>query len=421
MPLQTDILTFAVLLKHYGIFQPEEVYKIVCPFHADKNASMQVNIPRAFFYCYAQCGAQGGSVELHKLYQEKYFKRKINDFKAIWEIKQIVKKYLQSAGVSMHGGSEEGGREGKGEGRRERGDYRGVREKGYGIGWDGGWSEGGKPLPSLTDITSITNLAYNLPSSSTDITGLTSITDIPFLLGLNKDNAMLNKKLSYKEGITQARSFYFNLPNACWFKPSKIPCVEEETRECRKYMKQRGFSNLLLKRAGIKPSLNKNYPLVIPLWENGLFRGYVMRTFDPEIEAQRKYLYNAGFKREKTLPGEYGKKQGSDTVVLVEGYLDKLKANQLGIKNVAALLGWKISETQIKKLQKAGIKKIICATDNDKAGKQGYEYLKRIAKLYNFTVERVRYPKGIKDMGDLIPDTKAANRVLKQIKRFGGT
>lgn len=342
-PSPADLHTFITLLKHYNLYEPEELYKVVCPFHNDKNASMQININKAFFYCYAECGAKGGSLELYKLYHaiEHPNEKPPSDIESLLEIKRIVR-------------------------------------------------ESGDKSPIYTN--------YN-----------------------NYSNFSVESKVSYKEGITQARNFYFNLPTPNWYKPSKVEAIVEETRECKQYMKKRGFGTRLLTTAEARPSLNRWYPIVFPMFENGVFRGYVMRTFDPEVEAKRKYMYNKGFKRERTLAGEYGvPKQGSDTVLIVEGFLDKLKANQLGIQNVVAILGWKLSQTQIAKLKKAGIKRIICGTDNDDAGKKGYRYMKRIAPQTGFSVKRLRYPKGIKDMGDVKPNTEQAQQVLNQIKNYGG-
>ena len=47
MPNAKEIETFALLLRHFGLYKPEELYKVVCPFHDDKNASMQISIPKA--------------------------------------------------------------------------------------------------------------------------------------------------------------------------------------------------------------------------------------------------------------------------------------------------------------------------------------------------------------------------------------
>lgn len=345
-PSPNEIRTFIILLKHYGLYQPEELYKVICPFHDDRNASMQININKAFFYCYAECGAKGGSLELYRsfhLLQHQHEKsyEPPSDLQCLLAIKKLVRDSDQNS----------------------------------------------IPMPDA--------LTNNYTS--------------------NSSSSVESSKVSYREGLTQARDFYYNLPETNWYKPG----IEEGT-EAKHYMKHRGFSASLLKQSGAKCSFNRWYPIVFPMFENGIFRGYVMRTFDPEVEANRKYMYNRGFKRERTLAGSFGKKAGSDTVLIVEGYLDKLKANQLGIKNVAAILGWKLTQTQIQKLQKAGVKRIICGTDNDEAGKKGFRYMKRIAPHTGFSVERLRYPKGIKDMGDVKPDSKEANMVLNQIYNFGG-
>lgn len=336
---QKKVDEFVGLLKYYGIYQPEELYKIVCPFHNDRNASLQINIPKAFFFCYAECGAKGSTLELYKSYYKLQHPNKEipSDVKCWVEIKRILKN------------------------------------------------------PKLTNIDNI----------------YSTYTTLPFV-----------EKVSYKEGLSQGRSYYYNLPTPNWFRPSLNSVVEEETRLCKQYMANRGFKPIILKQAGAKPSLNKYYPIVIPLLENGKFRGYVMRTFDPVVEQQRKYMYGRGFKRERTLPGEFGTKIHTSSVVIVEGYLDKLKGNQIGIKSIAAILGWKVSSTQVEILKKAKIKTIICATDNDEAGNKGYRYFKRIADVHGFKVVRLHFPKGIKDMGDIKQGSKEAELILTQLAKY---
>ena len=66
------------------------------------------------------------------------------------------------------------------------------------------------------------------------------------------------------------------------------------------------------------------------------------------------------------------------------------------IKNVVAILGWHISDEQVKKLKDKGIKTVVSALDNDKCGEKGTEYLKKF-----FNVIRFEYPKGVKDAGDM--------------------
>lgn len=345
----TNQQMFLLLLRHFadlGLWQPEaeanQNYKVVCPFHEDRNASLQINPAQAFYYCYADCGAKGGPLELYKdCYKVQHPNKQLpSDIQCLLAIKRICQNALQT---------------------------------------EQGSNENSLPMPAR-NITSYTS-----------------------------NNASV-KKLSYREAITQARDFYYNLPATNWYRPGS-----EEGIECKLYMKRRGFSVLTLTKAEAKASYNKWYPIVFPMFENGIFRGYVMRTFDAEIEAERKYMYNRGFRRETCLPGTYGR--GNDTVLLVEGFLDKLKANQLGITQAAAILGWKLTPKQIEKLQKAGIKHIICATDNDEAGKKGYRYMKRLETAGLFKVTRLRYPKGVKDMGDVKAGTEQAEHILNQLHK----
>lgn len=313
---------------------------------------MQICIPKAFFYCYG-CNASGSTLELYLKYQQKEG-RQISELQALKEISKICKA----------------ARNGQKEGKKQTTSFVGSKTH---------------------------NNIYNIIDN------------------IYSNNSFVDSKVGYKEGLSSARNYYNTLPNPNWYKPSKNETVAEETRECKAYMKGRGYSTKSLVEFQAKPSLNQKYPIVIPLLENGLFRGYVMRTFNKEIEQQRKYMYNSGFKRVLALPGKFKKQQ---PILLVEGYLDCIAAIQLGVKYAAAILGWKVSSEQVQKLKKKGITKIICGLDNDEAGRKGYKYLKRIAKLNNFSVVRVRYPKGIKDFGDLLKHPKEAEIVLNQIRKY---
>ena len=142
--------------------------------------------------------------------------------------------------------------------------------------------------------------------------------------------------------------------------------------------------------------------------DNSKFRGWVCRTDKPEVESFRKYLYNKGFSRATTVVGAYGNGQkfsskfASKYVIIVEGYMDRLKLVQFGIENAVAILGWKMSEGQLKKLKDAGIEVVVSALDNDDCGRKGTEFLRE-----HFNVIRFKYLKGIKDPGDMeLPEFK---------------
>jgi DNA primase len=58
----------------------------------------------------------------------------------------------------------------------------------------------------------------------------------------------------------------------------------------------------------------------------------------------------------------------SETVVVVEGYLDAIQAHQAGYANVVAQMGTALTETQLKLVAPRWAKKIIMALDSDAAG-----------------------------------------------------
>lgn len=296
---------FIAVLKHFDMFEPLSSYKVVCPFHGDKNPSMLINLDEANFYCFG-CGAHGGAYELIKQFYPSY-----NQF-------EIVRCARRIAGHK--------------EQKQER-----------------------------------------------------------------KIIQVKEKKLN----MAAVRDYYYNLPEVNWYK------VDDPVKE---YMKKRGFKMSTLNSAGARINATDQYKIIFPILDNGVFRGYVGRTTDKEIEQQRKYIYNTGFRRSKTLAGVYS----GSSVLVVEGFLDMLKARQNGVKSVVAVLGWKMSEQQRKKLLHRGIRNVICGLDNDAAGEKGYAYLKT---LNEFKIIRLHYPEGIKDFGDV--DKKVFNAAIrKQLTKY---
>ena len=282
---------FIAVLKHFSMFQPLSQYKVLCPFHGDKNPSMLINLDEAKYFCFG-CQVHGSTYDLVKAFYPDY-----NSFKIVSLIKKI------SLGCADE----------------QKQKYINVEPK--------------------------------------------------------------------KLNINAARDYYYNLPQVNWFS-------RDIDAEAKQYMKNRGFKMSTLNMIGARINATDNYKIVLPLLDNGVFRGYVARTTKPEIEEKRKYLYNSGFRRSKTLAGNYT----GETVLVVEGYLDMLKAMQYGVKNVVAVLGWKMSEQQQQKLLHRGVKTIVCGLDNDEAGRKGYKYLQSLNK---FEVIRLKDPVGIKDFGDI--------------------
>lgn len=211
----------------------------------------------------------------------------------------------------------------------------------------------------------------------------------------------------FKQSLTEAKDYYYCLKKVNWTKLKDEDM--QDILDVSEYMVNRGFNTKVLQEVGAKYTYNDNYPIVFPMLDNGRFKGWVCRTTSESIGKRRKYLYNDGFRRSNTLVGDYGSK---DYVFVVEGFMDRLKFVQFGETNVVAILGWKMSDEQIRKLKSAGIKYVISALDNDEYGRKGSKYLKKHFKTFRF-----RYIKGIKDPGEMTE--KSFNKMYREtIKNF---
>lgn len=206
------------------------------------------------------------------------------------------------------------------------------------------------------------------------------------------DGSQMKQKPLSIDLYNEAMDYYYGLKKVNWRDPGN-----PEEQAAKTYMVERGFTGKALHKCKAKVTYNRSYGLIFPMLDNGEFKGWVCRTMLKAIEAKRKYLYNEGFSRATTLVGDYGSK---DYVIVVEGYMDRLKFIQFGEENVVAILGWKMSQQQIQKLKDSGVKRVISALDNDTCGKRGTEYLKQF-----FDVTRFSYLKGVKDPGDMTKET----------------
>lgn len=309
---------FMKVLDYYKINVSSDTQKILCPFHGDKNASLQLNIGQNFFYCHG-CGKTGDGYTFHKLYQETLGEK--NELK----VSRIYSRIQSGKDKS---------------------------------------NEKTNNAPFKTEV---------------------------------KDRAY------YRQKLIEAKDDYMGLKTLDW---------QDANNECVEYMLWRGFKRSTLNKAKAKYTYNDiTYPIVFPITDNGKFKGWVKRTFDIEIGKNRKYLYNTGFRRSNTIAGTY---KDAKVVMLCEGFMDMLKIKQYGIKNVAAILGWKITKRQVEKLQEEGVKVVISGLDNDKCGKDGTEYLKQYFKVIRF-----EYPSYVKDAGEISKKdfTKAKNKITKELIR----
>ena len=221
--------------------------------------------------------------------------------------------------------------------------------------------------------------------------------------GISKLQIKVRKKhrRNIKRELRKAEDYYYGLKKVDW-----TDSLTEDQRKIAEYMKKRGFTRKDLNIAQCRENYSIAYPFIFPILDNGEFKGWVARTDKKSVEKKRKYLYNEGFSKRTTLCGNYTE---GCIPVLCEGYMDYLTIRTKGREeNVAALLGWHISDEQTNKLKQKGVTTVISALDNDPKGIQGTEYLKRF-----FHVIRFRYPEGCKDANDM-----TGKQIRKELKRI---
>lgn len=172
----------------------------------------------------------------------------------------------------------------------------------------------------------------------------------------------------YKRGIE--RSF-----SAIAF---KIGASSSRMDDLYKHLKAEGFSDRDLLTSGLicKSRKGKYYDrfrnrIMFPICNiAGQVIGFIGRLYK-EIDMEAKFLYSretAIFKKQDNLYGlNVAAQRCHDSLILVEGIMDAIALNQAGFSNVAALLGLKLTEEQVKLISQHTKELVICF-DGDEAG-----------------------------------------------------
>lgn len=218
------------------------------------------------------------------------------------------------------------------------------------------------------------------------------------------------RKRSRKNDYYAAHDYFYGLNKVDWSGE-----LTEEQEDILGYMEGRGFTRDSLNLVDCRETYNVAYPSIFPILDNERFCGWVCRTPHKSVAQYMKYKYNGGFYKRATLCGSYEK---NSIVFLCEGFFDYLSLRTVGgAENVAALLGWHISDEQTKKLKDAGVVIVISALDSDECGEKGTEYLKKF-----FNVVRFRFPEGVKDPGEMAEkkiDVKSeVRRSIREARRI---
>ena len=136
------------------------------------------------------------------------------------------------------------------------------------------------------------------------------------------------------------------------------------------YLQKRGHDQAteLLK---LHPGIGDSHRLTIPYYSGGQLHGHTYRETNQDSTQQArkdKYLNQTGLNKTELLFNLKPERKQKE-VILVEGYLDALAAEAMGIENVAALAGTTISREQIAQALSKGIETFTLCLDQDKAGR----------------------------------------------------
>lgn len=147
--------------------------------------------------------------------------------------------------------------------------------------------------------------------------------------------------------------------------------------------------------------------MVIPVHDvHGVCRMTIRRNVDPNCDPRFRFRNTAGTNKDTLLHGldkiyyNIGKYTTIDTVVVVESSIDMMLLWQQGYLAVATMQAIP-TESQLEQLRKLPFPKLLIATDNDKAGEEGYERYKQNIKTK--TIQRLAFPRGVKDIGEFSP------------------
>jgi DNA primase len=194
-------------------------------------------------------------------------------------------------------------------------------------------------------------------------------------------NIKVKSKLTEEEGLIFAKQFFDSLRIPIW---NKLPH--------HSFIK-RGLKADHLVKNYVKINSSALHSTVIPLIQNGDFRGFVCRRENEKIDP--KYINNEGLKKEKVVVANL---TGRSDIILVEGMVDYLKVLQFGYTNVACILGSYISDQQVAFIRNYATG-IIDGFDNDNAGLKATQRLKdvftNIVPVYKIPLKRFN------DVGDM--------------------
>ncbi len=137
------------------------------------------------------------------------------------------------------------------------------------------------------------------------------------------------------------------------------------------------YSNKLLNELGLTVNNYDNFidRIIFPLWDaNGRVVGFSGRIYHPNSN-QNKYVNTKEtpiFKKGQTIYNyhrarDYARRDKS--IIIMEGFMDVIRAYTIGVKNVVALMGTAMTKEQIQLIKRLSNQVILCF-DGDDAGRK---------------------------------------------------
>lgn len=198
--------------------------------------------------------------------------------------------------------------------------------------------------------------------------------------------------------------------------------------DARRYLESRGFELETMREFRLGYS-ERQQMVITPMYDvTGKPIGLIGRSFSDENKA---FKNSTRLPTSKTLWNIHRARRHGDTVVICEANFDAMRIHQAGYPNVVACLGGNFSPYHIEQLDKY-FNRIIIMTDFDDSSKHRYvgckkcaregihecrghnpgralgetiaEQMKRKTILWASYADRMVYPPGIKDAGDMSDD-----------------
>jgi DNA primase len=144
------------------------------------------------------------------------------------------------------------------------------------------------------------------------------------------------------------------------------------------YWTGRGVSEEIIVKYRLGFDLQKN-AATIPFYENDTLVGIVGRRAAKTVVKEKFFGYMFARKDNLYFPGGVVP-QNPDVLLMVEGTLDAIKCQELGVPNVIAQYCLVPNNRQIERLKSINPKKIVGLLDSDAAGREGGEWF--IKTLY---------------------------------------